>query len=69
MPLSTRSLIASFLGNVVGALMVGLPATYYYLRDHHVGGLHEAENGGVLHNHSFGSKDRISEEIETKQRR
>jgi len=28
-----KSLIAAFLGNVVGALMVALPATYFYLRD------------------------------------
>ncbi|GLB37507.1 putative formate/nitrite transporter [Lyophyllum shimeji] len=40
-----KSLIAAYLGNVVGALAVALPATYYYLWDHHAVGLRAAENG------------------------
>jgi len=40
-----KSLIAAFLGNVVGALIVALPATYYYLWDFHAGGMRAAENG------------------------
>lgn len=30
----TRSLIASWVGNLVGALIVALPATYFYLSKH-----------------------------------
>ena len=30
-----RSLIASYIGNIVGALFVGLPAVYMYLGDYH----------------------------------
>jgi len=40
-----KSLIAAFLGNVVGALLVAVPATYFYLGDYGVGGLRDAENG------------------------
>ncbi|TFK73997.1 putative formate/nitrite transporter [Pluteus cervinus] len=40
-----KSLIASFIGNVVGALFVALPACYFYLRDETTGGLRDAENG------------------------
>lgn len=40
-----KSVIAAFLGNVVGALVVALPATYYYLWDYHAGGLRAAEDG------------------------
>ncbi|RDB25268.1 putative formate transporter [Hypsizygus marmoreus] len=43
-----KSLIASFLGNIVGALMVALPATYLYLRDYHAGGLRAAEDGQMF---------------------
>lgn len=32
--LHIRSLIASYLGNIVGALLVALPAWYFYLRDY-----------------------------------
>ena len=30
-----KSLIAAYIGNIVGALFVGLPAVYYYLGDYH----------------------------------
>ncbi|THV02340.1 putative formate/nitrite transporter [Dendrothele bispora CBS 962.96] len=40
-----KSLIASYLGNIIGALFVALPATYFYLGDYDVGGLRRAENG------------------------
>lgn len=43
-----RSLIAAFFGNVVGALLVALPATYFYLLDHDAGGLRAAENGELV---------------------
>jgi len=38
-----KSLIASYLGNIVGALLVGLPAVYFYLGDWNAGGLRYAE--------------------------
>jgi len=47
-----KSLIAAFLGNVVGALIVALPATYYYLWDYHAGGLRAAESGTPLSEHT-----------------
>jgi len=40
-----KSVIAAFLGNVVGALFVALPAVYMYLGDYNAGGLHHAERG------------------------
>jgi len=42
-----KSLIASYLGNIVGALLVALPATYFYLWDYDVDGLRSAEAGVV----------------------
>lgn len=42
---SIRSLLASFFGNIVGALFVALPATYMYLSDFGAGGYGKAENG------------------------
>ncbi|KAJ7647240.1 putative formate/nitrite transporter [Roridomyces roridus] len=41
----SRSLIATFVGNMVGALFVALPAVHWYLRDYDVGGLRNAEAG------------------------
>ncbi|KAI6121459.1 putative formate/nitrite transporter [Pisolithus sp. B1] len=40
-----KSLIASYLGNIVGGLLVGLPAVYFYLGDYKAGGLSNAEEG------------------------
>lgn len=42
-----KSLIASYLGNIVGALFVGLPALYMYLGDYHFTDSHlrNLENG------------------------
>jgi len=42
-----KSFIASYLGNIVGALLVALPAVYFYLSDYTAGGLVEAEAGEV----------------------
>ena len=42
-----KSLIASLLGNIVGALIVGLPATYMYLGDYNAEGLADAERGDL----------------------
>lgn len=38
-----RSLIASLIGNFVGALFVCLPAVYFYLGDWRAGGLRDLE--------------------------
>ncbi|THH21326.1 hypothetical protein EW146_g214 [Bondarzewia mesenterica] len=43
-----RSLIAAYLGNIVGALFVALPAVYFYLHDYRADGLVEAEAGEVF---------------------
>ncbi|KAJ4483321.1 Formate/nitrite transporter [Lentinula aciculospora] len=40
-----KSLIAAYLGNIVGALFVGMPATYFYLRDYNAENMRAAENG------------------------
>jgi formate/nitrite transporter len=40
-----KSFIASYLGNIVGALLVALPAVYFYLGDYNAGGLVKAEAG------------------------
>jgi len=42
-----KSLIASFLGNIVGALFVALPALYFYLGDWHAGGLRDIEEARI----------------------
>lgn len=44
-----KSLIASYLGNIVGGLLVGLPAVYFYLGDHKAEGLSNAEEGRTDH--------------------
>ncbi|EPT02647.1 hypothetical protein FOMPIDRAFT_1035835 [Fomitopsis schrenkii] len=40
-----KSLIASYLGNIVGGLIVGLPTTYFYLSDYRASGLRGVEEG------------------------
>jgi len=55
-----KSLIASFLGNVVGALFVAGPAVYFYLWDYDVGGLRDAESGDIRR------RDESSENMEAK---
>jgi hypothetical protein len=63
-----RSMIASFFGNVVGGLVVAVPAVYYYLRDYDAGGLRTAEQGdSIRHHQSFGSKGSSNGDAETKQ--
>ncbi|KAF9465008.1 Formate/nitrite transporter [Collybia nuda] len=42
-----KSFFASFFGNIIGALLIGLPATYFYLRDYHAGGLRAAEEAST----------------------
>ncbi|KAK0504689.1 Formate/nitrite transporter [Armillaria luteobubalina] len=51
-----KSLIAAYLGNIVGALLVGLPATYFYLRDYDASGLRAAENGDSIRENSLTDK-------------
>ncbi|KAK7053369.1 hypothetical protein VNI00_003995 [Paramarasmius palmivorus] len=43
-----KSFIAAYLGNIIGALFVGMPAVYFYLSDYDAGGMRQAENGEVL---------------------
>jgi hypothetical protein len=40
-----RSFIAAYLGNIIGALFVALPAVYFYLKDYNADGLVCAEAG------------------------
>ncbi|KAF5358624.1 hypothetical protein D9758_007746 [Tetrapyrgos nigripes] len=40
-----KSLIATYLGNIVGAAIVWLPAVYFYLGDYDADGLRDAEQG------------------------
>ncbi|KAF4563387.1 hypothetical protein EYR36_003830 [Pleurotus pulmonarius] len=74
-----KSLIAAYLGNIVGALLVALPATYFYLRDYEAGGLRNAESGEAFnemptrHQHSqrnvpSSSEDVSTEDIEVRQK-
>ncbi|KAI0780162.1 Formate/nitrite transporter [Fomes fomentarius] len=43
-----KSLIAAYLGNIVGALLVALPALYFYTPDYRAGGLRDAEVGEMM---------------------
>ncbi|KAF8558040.1 putative formate/nitrite transporter [Imleria badia] len=45
-----KSLIASYIGNIIGALFVGLPAVYFYLGDWKAGGLLHAEEARAERN-------------------
>ncbi|THU97265.1 putative formate/nitrite transporter [Dendrothele bispora CBS 962.96] len=40
-----KSLIATYLGNIVGAAIVWIPAVYFYLGDYSADGLRDAEQG------------------------
>ncbi|KAF7296124.1 Formate/nitrite transporter [Mycena kentingensis (nom. inval.)] len=42
-----KSFIASYIGNIVGALLVALPSVYFHLWDYDVDGLRNAEAGVV----------------------
>ncbi|KAJ8482379.1 hypothetical protein ONZ45_g14973 [Pleurotus djamor] len=57
-----KSLIAAYLGNIVGALLVALPATYFYLGDYNAGGLRDAEAGQGHHHHNGGGGVNVSSE-------
>ncbi|KAH9830798.1 Formate/nitrite transporter [Rhodofomes roseus] len=57
-----KSLIASYLGNIVGALIVALPATYFYLGDYRASGLRGAEEGEVFNT----AKEVVNDEDSTK---
>jgi len=51
-----KSLIPSFIGNVVGALFVALPASYYLLNDYtHMASLRAVENGDIRDSDDDGS--------------
>ncbi|KIM75093.1 hypothetical protein PILCRDRAFT_827666 [Piloderma croceum F 1598] len=43
-----KSLIAAYLGNIIGALFVAVPAIYFYLSDSTANGLRGVEEGEVL---------------------
>ncbi|OCH85425.1 Formate/nitrite transporter [Obba rivulosa] len=43
-----KSLIAAYIGNIVGALLVALPAVYFYLWDFNAGGLRAVEEGEIF---------------------
>ena len=51
-----RSLIASYLGNIVGALLVGIPALYFYAPDYQARGVRDVEAAEIINGES-GSTD------------
>ncbi|KAF9244936.1 putative formate/nitrite transporter [Melanogaster broomeanus] len=51
-----KSLIASYIGNLIGALFVGLPAVYFYLGDWNAGGLRNAEEAEKISDSSSQEK-------------
>jgi len=60
-----KSLFGALFGNIVGGLMVAVPATYWFLRDDpHDKNLQDAESGNLVHNGSAGSS--ITAENKTK---
>ncbi|KAK7472788.1 hypothetical protein VKT23_000896 [Stygiomarasmius scandens] len=57
-----KSLIASYIGNIIGALFVALPATYFYLGDYGAGGMRKAENGERrVEDSREGSEDNVTD--------
>ncbi len=56
-----RSLIAAYLGNIVGALLVGLPALYFYAPDWKAGGLRDAEAGEAINESEGGTSSNVYE--------
>jgi len=57
-----KSLIAAYLGNIVGALLVGLPAVWFYLGDYNAGRLRQLEEARSTPRHS----DQRDDDIEGK---
>lgn len=57
-----KSLIAALIGNIVGALLVGLPGVYFYLWDHGDGRLESAENGEAMDPSPLSSNLRVEKE-------
>ncbi|KAI9572247.1 putative formate/nitrite transporter [Boletus coccyginus] len=53
-----KSLIASWIGNLIGALFVGLPAVYFYLDDWKAGGLLNAEEARAEKSSHTSSEDK-----------
>ncbi|KAG6378163.1 putative formate/nitrite transporter [Boletus reticuloceps] len=47
-----KSLIASYIGNIIGGCLVGLPAVYFYLGDWNAGGLRNAEEAPEKDSHT-----------------
>ncbi|TFK87012.1 Formate/nitrite transporter [Polyporus arcularius HHB13444] len=56
-----KSLIAAYLGNIVGALLVGLPALYFYAPDWKAGGLRDAEAGEAINESEGGTSSNVYE--------
>ncbi|KAF8574117.1 putative formate/nitrite transporter [Ramaria rubella] len=53
-----KSLFAAFFGNIVGALFVAGPYTYFYLQDYRAGGLEDVEEGeGIASSNARGGKE------------
>ncbi|TFY71693.1 hypothetical protein EVG20_g1311 [Dentipellis fragilis] len=57
-----KSLIAAYIGNIVGALFVALPAVYFYLWDWRADGLRDAEAGEVFDGGIARSTVKVAEE-------
>ncbi|KAK2463211.1 hypothetical protein APHAL10511_004866 [Amanita phalloides] len=56
-----KSLFASLFGNIVGGLVVALPATYFYLIDWNSHGMQAAEQGEMASNNSMGTIENSSD--------
>nr|GAT56781.1 formate/nitrite transporter [Mycena chlorophos] len=63
-----KSLIPAFLGNIIGALFVALPTTYFYLWDYDASGFRDAEAGQApILNRDRSSSDEHSDNMNVKQ--